>query len=130
MLQKAPHLTSHLAYTVKDATDQDLYIPHPLINASKVIKVEIGKELCELLSCNPAKEKEMCRPKDETSYYRVGDDGFDMLCQPACFNVSAKPTYNPDETQQPDMPMLNYHDNTCRLVPSSMVTYLEKKNIL
>jgi hypothetical protein len=126
MYLKAPHIISHLKVNLRPATGDDYYIPAALTAACQVLDIDMTKESCELLSCNPAKEKGMCTVNDSASYYYVGDDAYDVQCQPACFNSSARPTYNEDGSRAPDTPMLNFHDGMCRLVPSSIVTYLEK----
>lgn len=125
--KKVPHLASHLKYTVRAATDDDYYVPQALQASSKVVEVEITEKLCKLLSCNPATEKDMCTPEMKASYYYVGDDGWDIQCQPACFNTAAKQTFDDDTgLRSPDTPMLNFHDGKCRLVNSTMISYLEK----
>lgn len=126
LYRKMPNLTSHLKVTVRDATDDDYYRPQALLSVCKVVDVEITETLCGLLSCNPARETGMCDPNSKASYYRVGDDSWDLQCQPACFNTAAKATFNDDGSRAPDVPMLNYHSGKCRLVNSTMVSYLEK----
>lgn len=127
MYDKQPHIVSWLKYNIRDATDKDYYIPYTLKGSAKVITIEMTKESCELLSCNPVKEKDVCNPLDQkASYYYVGDDSYDIQCQPACFNTTTKPTYNEDGTRGVDTPMLNWFNNKCRIVNSSVVSYLEK----
>lgn len=124
--QKAPHLASKLKYTVRDALPKDYYIPEAIKHACKVVDVELTEDLCRALSCNPTTESGMCKANMTASYYYVGDDSYDVQCQPACFNTAAKRTYNQDGSRVPDTPMLNYHSGKCRVVPSTMVSYLEK----
>ncbi|KAI5630628.1 p74 [Venturia canescens] len=123
--QKARHLASHLEYQIRDATDDDFYVPAALSNSSKVVTVSITKNLCELLSCNPAKEKSMCHPKEAASYYYVGDDKYDLQCQPACYNITKTGTFDENGKRTPDTPILNWHNRSCRIV-TPMVTSMEK----
>ncbi|XP_039299746.1 uncharacterized protein LOC120355442 [Nilaparvata lugens] len=126
LYRKAPHLASHLKIDIRDATDADFYIPATLKHASKVVNIEITKTLCDMLSCNPSKEKGMCNENDKATYYYVGDDGWDIQCQPACFNTIETKVYNEQGQRKTNTPMLNYHNGKCRLVNSPIVTYLEK----
>ena len=126
LYRKAPHLASKLKYTVRDALPQDYYIPESIRHACKVIDVDLTEDLCRALSCNPTTENGMCKSNMTASYYYVGDDSYDVQCQPACFNTVAKQTYSQDGSRVPDTPMLNYHSGKCRIVPSTVVSYLEK----
>lgn len=126
MFEKARHITSWLEYEIRDATHDDYYIPSTLADSCKIIDIKINKNLCDLLSCNPTKEKDTCIPNETASYYYVGDNSFDVQCQPSCYNIAAKITYNEDNSRAVDMPRLNYHNNKCRYVHSSISTWLEK----
>lgn len=123
---KAKHLGSWVTYKIRDATHDDYYIPATLEHACKMIDVEISKTLCELLSCNPSKEQDVCDPNEKASYYYVGDDGYDVQCQPACFNTLPVVHYNDDGTRAADMPMLNYHNGKCRILNTHTIALLEK----
>lgn len=125
--QKAPWIISHLDVNVRDATPNDYFIPPSLKHAAKVVEVKMTKNLCELLSCNNIREYSPCDAEAPATWYRVGDDGFDLQCQPACFNLSpTMPTYNATGERVPDIMMLNWHENECRLVDSATVAWLEK----
>lgn len=126
--KKVPHLTSWVKYKIRAASHDDYYVPFVLQQSAKVVTVEIGEKLCSLLSCNPIKEQDVCKPSDTASYYHVGDDAYDVQCQPACFNTSPQATYNEDGSRAADMYMLNWHGNSCRIVNSSLVSWLEKTN--
>lgn len=127
LYEKAPHLASKLTYSVRDALAQDYYIPETLRHACKVVEVSLSERLCEALSCNPTTETGVCRADTRASYYYVGDDGYDVQCQPACFNTTVRRTYGGgDAGRAPDTPMLNYHSGKCRIVPATIVSYLEK----
>ncbi|XP_060873653.1 uncharacterized protein LOC132947552 [Metopolophium dirhodum] len=126
LLKKAPHLASYLEYTVRDATSADFYIPISLKNKCKIIDIKISKRLCEKLSCNKTREKDMCTPDHIASYYRVGDDKWDVQCQPACFNMTDKPTYEKNGEARTVTPWLNYAFGECRVVPQETVNFLEK----
>lgn len=126
LFDKAPHLTSHLKVNIKDATDNDYYRPAALMDVCKVVDVEITKPLCELMSCNPAREQAMCTPNDHASYYYLGTDAFGIQCQPACFNVKEKKSFDPKGTVIPDTPMLIWHAEKCHYVTSPIVTLMEK----
>lgn len=126
MYKKSPHLTSWLNVTVRDATDADFYVPATLQHVAKVIKVELTETACKMLSCNPMKEKTNCQPNEKASYYRVGDDGFDVQCQPACFHTAVKATYEKNGSRASDTPMLNWNAGKCHLVNGPVVAWLEK----
>lgn len=124
--KKSPHLTTHLKITKRPATNDDFYIPEKLKNLSFVISVETTKDFCDMLTCNPIKERDVCKQTDKPHYYRVGDDAFDIQCHWSCFHTIDKPTYNEDSSRAPDTLMLNFHNNKCRIVNSNMISYLEK----
>lgn len=124
--ESAKHLTSWLDYSIRDATHDDYYIPASLAHCCKVIDVKIPKNLCDLLSCNPLKEEDTCIPGEIASYYYVGDDGYDVQCQPSCYNTASKKTYNDDNSRAVDVPMLNFHNDKCRIMHTPMVGWLEK----
>lgn len=133
MKTKAPHLTTHLLLDYRDATDADYHRPAALMEKCKVLDIRIGKDLCTLLSCNPSKEKSPCTPDDVASYYYLGDNQLDVQCQPACFNtipVTAETTTSKNTitttAPQPHTYMLNHFQDECRIVPESIVRYLEK----
>lgn len=126
MYKVAPHLVSQLELELRDATHDDYYITPSLKNASKVLNVHIPEKLCEMLSCNKSKEKDICKPEDEASYYHVGDDKYDLQCQPSCFHLKSTTQYTTDGKITPQAPMLNYHDGHCRYVPEPIISYLEK----
>lgn len=58
--------------------------------------------------------------------YYVGDDGFNVQCQPACFNTSYKSTYNTDGVRSVDTPQLTWYNNSCLIVNDTITIYLEK----
>lgn len=126
MQKRAPHLTSWLNVRVRDATKDDYYVPLALRASCKVLEIEMTKDLCDLLSCTPVRERDVCRPNEPATYYYVGDDGYDVQCQPACFNTALKATYNKDGGRGADTPQLNWHSGKCRIVNSSTVSWLEK----
>ena len=126
MYKRAPHLVSHLDIEIRDATNSDFYVPAALNGIAKVMDVKFTKSLCEMLSCNPVKEQDTCKPTDVASYYYVGDSTFDLQCQPSCFNTAQKVTYNEDGSRAADVPMLNWNNNECRIVNSSVISWLEK----
>lgn len=123
---KAPHLASELEYSVREARSADYFIPEKIKHMCKVIDVGISEKLCRKLSCNPTMESGMCKPNMTASYYYVGDDDYDVQCQPACFNTTESHMYSADGNRVPETPMLNFHSGKCRIVPSTMVSYLEK----
>lgn len=122
-----PNLIEELQYDIRDATNDDYYIPPTLKDKCKVINIKITKKLCDMLSCNPARNQSMCTPNTPAEIYRLGDtDKWDVHCQPACFNTVRKSTYDTSGTRTPDTQMMNYHNGECRIVPVSIITYLEK----
>lgn len=126
MQKRAPHLTSWLNVRARDATKDDYYVPVALRASCKVLEIEMTKDLCDLLSCTPVRERDVCRPNEPATYYYVGDNGYDVQCQPACFNTAVKATYNKDGGRGADTPQLNWHSGKCRIVNSSTVSWLEK----
>lgn len=125
--EKQPQIASWLSYNIRDATHDDYYIPGALESVCKVIDIDITKEMCEMMSCTPAKEKQLCKETDEASYYHVGDDKYDIQCQPACFNATAVPATS-NGVRVSDMPEMAWNDNAkkCRIVNSNVKAYLEK----
>lgn len=126
MHARAPHLASWLDINVRDATSADYYVPKALKSTSKVMDIRMTKTLCEMLSCTPVRENDVCRANQAANYYYVGDDAYDVQCQPACFNTAVKATYNTDGSRGADTPQLNWHSGKCRIVNSSTVSWLEK----
>lgn len=126
MHKNAPHLVSHLKINIRDATNDDFYVPKTLKHAAKIITVDMSEKLCKMLSCNPMKENAPCTPNTSASYYYVGDDSYDIQCQPSCFHTAKKVTYNDDGSRAVDVPMLNWNDGKCRIVNSNIVSWLEK----
>lgn len=125
---KNPWLISHLKITKRPATNKDYYIPKSLRDSSYVVKAEITEELCKMLSCNNIRERDTCQPETPASYYRVGDNAFDVQCQPACFNISTdvNKNFNLKGERIPDSTMLNWHQNECRFVDTATIAWLEK----
>lgn len=127
MYKKRPNLIGELKYNIELANNSDYYIPSNLKNYCYKIKIEIPKKLCEMLSCNPARMKGMCTQDSNAEIYRLGDtENWDINCQPACFNTTIKGTFNESGIRAPDTPMLNFHNNECRILNSPIITYLEK----
>ena len=128
MYKKSPHLTSWLKYEIRDATANDYFIPLGLESSSKVIKLEITKNLCEKLSCNSQKEKDVCKSYEEASYYYLGDSSYDIQCQPACFHTKSEiQTYSDKKLEEsPHTMHMNFHENKCRFLNSMVISYLEK----
>lgn len=126
MYKKRPHLVSYLELNDRVATDDDYYIPSKLADKCRVLDVRVGSYLCAKLSCNKTMEREPCTPGMKASYYWLGDDDYDVQCQPSCFNVQTTKTYQSDGSRNVDMPQLNYHKGSCRIVPDSVTSYLEK----
>lgn len=123
---KAPHLTSWLDVTVRSATHDDYYIPSTLSTKSYVTTVKMTEKLCKLLSCDPTNTKDVCKSNEEASYFYVGDDGYAAQCQPACFGMTSKITYDDEGNEEPQMPMLFWHMNNCVVANAPMINWLEK----
>lgn len=126
MYKKSPHLTSWLNVTVREATDDDFYVPAALQHVARVIDVQMTETACKMLNCNPMKENTNCQPNEKASYYRVGDDGFDVQCQPACFHSAVKQSYEKDGKRASDTPMLQWNAGKCHVVNGPMIAWLEK----
>lgn len=110
------NIISWLDVRIRDATQDDYYIPEALIGRAKVVTVKMTKKACEMTTCTPVRETQPCRKTDAASFYRTSESTFDVQCQAACFNTARKPTYDTTNTQVPDTPQLRWHDNTCRIV--------------
>lgn len=82
-------------------------------------------KLCEKLSCNKTKMAGVCKDTDAAGYHYVGDDAYDVHCQPACFNTKIRPTYANTE-RLADTPQLTWFNGGCKIIPDEVVTYLEK----
>lgn len=126
LVNKAPHLGTHLTYSIRAATGADFYVPDAIADECKIVDVSIGERLCGKLSCTKTTEQDFCKPASSASYYRVGENGHDVQYQPACFNVASKQTYSSDGVRSVDTPRLNYANNACRIVNDVIVDYLEK----
>lgn len=117
MHDRAPHLMSWLNVTWRPATDDDFYVPESLADSCRVLKVEYTKSFCDMINCQSMKQQGPCTPGEAPSWYRVGDDSWDVQCQAACFNTSRKATYDSNGKRVADVPWVNYHNGLCRLVP-------------
>ncbi|UDM55349.1 P74 [Phenacoccus solenopsis nudivirus] len=126
MHKKFPFLTSHLSYTIRDATSDDYYIPTSLKNNCKILEIKIPQKLCDKLSCNKYTQTGFCTPQTVTHYSYVGDNAYDVVCQPSCFRIGLEPTYGKDDTRNVDMPQLVYNKDKCLLIPDYVSNYLEK----
>lgn len=126
MYKKKPHLISKLEFSIRDATQKDYYLPKTLIGRAKVTHVKMTESCCKALSCNPMKENQSCRVGDAASWYHVGEAGFDVQCQPSCFNTAATQVYDTTNTRTPDTPLLNWHAGSCRIVNSQIDNWLTK----
>lgn len=132
----APHLSSWLDVKEKTATCNDFYIPSTLMDSAKIVNIEIGETLCNLLSCMPIKETLYCNPHEKASYYHIYseipsfDDPkstfYDVQCQPSCFNTSHKATFNKDMSREPDTPLLRWNNLKCHKLNTEIIAYLEK----
>lgn len=122
---KYPWLISWIDITNEPA---DYYVPNTLQHAGRKVTLKMTKTLCELISCNAIREKDSCKPDTPATWYRVGDDGFDIQCQPACYNLSHHNNLMYSETNErtTDNMMTNWHDNDCRILDSSMIAWMEK----
>ncbi|ABO45378.1 envelope protein P74 [Gryllus bimaculatus nudivirus] len=121
--EKRPNIASEISYEIKDS---ERYAPESLKDSNKEITVKLSKIMCnDLLSCNAAKETSMCTEKEEASFYRVGENEFDIQCQPACYNLGIKPSYNSEGKRKTDSIRLNWNGDACHIVPDK-ATYLEK----
>lgn len=121
-----PNIISWLDVKIRDATQDDYYIPEALIGRAKVITVNMTKKACEMTTCTPVRETQPCRKTDSASYYRTSESTFDVQCQAACFNTSVKPTYDTTNAQVPDTPQLRWHNNACRIVNHSVDSWETK----
>lgn len=126
MYNKRPNIISQLKINIRDATQDDYYLPRTLVGRAKVMTIEMTEKCCKMLSCNPMRELEPCREHDDASWYYVGDSQFDVQCQPACFNTATNQIYDKTKTRTPDTPLLNWHNDACRIVNSQIQSWEEK----
>jgi len=128
MHETHPHLASWLKYNIRDATINDYYVPATLAHACKVVEIQIPENLCKLLSCNAMKEKSTCTPDEPASYYYVGDDGYDVQCQPSCYNTIIDTSRYKDgkKTQNTPTLMWNPVQSVCRQIDTPTMRWLEK----
>ncbi|ATZ81555.1 P74 [Drosophila innubila nudivirus] len=128
MHETHPHLASWLKYNIRDATINDYYVPATLTHACKVVEIDIPENLCKLLSCNAMKEKSECTPDEPASYYYVGDDGYDVQCQPSCYNTIIDTSRYKDgkKTQNTPTLMWNPVQSVCRQIDTLTMRWLEK----
>lgn len=125
MYERAPHLLSWIKVSWRPATDDDFYVPESLKNSARVLKVEYTDTFCRMINCQNMKEQDSCVPNELPSWYRVGDDAWDVQCQAACFNTARKVTYDAKGKRAPDVPWVNFHNGECRIVNPS-ATAMEK----
>lgn len=121
--EKYPHIGSHLLYTVRRADyNQDYYFPSTFAHRAIVTEIQIGKILCEKISCTFSKPNGACSETSPTQYYRVGDrDKFEKACQPACFHLTRQKTFNEDGLEVPQMSRTIFHNNNCVFVPTASI---------
>lgn len=124
-----PHIISYLNIKIRDATNDDYYVPEEIKDLCKVIDVSISEHLCNKLSCTASKNLGPCSPDEPASYWYNGDSKVSPQCQPACFNLIAKPTYSKDGTRELDMPQLTWHNNKCKIISYATKAYMEKPGI-
>lgn len=126
MYKKRPNIMSKLSISVRKATQDDFYLPRKLDGKAMIIKVSMTEASCRTLSCNPVQQDKPCLPTTAAAYYHVGDDSYDVHCQPACFNTLIHVMY--DETGKsrvPETPLLSWHDNSCRIVNTQIQSWEE-----
>lgn len=111
---KYANIGSKLKYTVRQATLDDYYFSESYENRAIWVDVEIPENLCELISCFSQKYEGVCKPSDPAVYQRVGtSDKFLLACQPACFNIENKATYDDDGNPTTNMVHTYWKDNQC-----------------
>lgn len=123
MYDKWPHLVTHMEYEITLADpENDYYYTEEFKPWAIKIETKIPQTLCEKISCNSAKEKTTCVHNETAAYYRVGDDGFERHCEPACYHLSDDPIYDEESgAEQTQMVRLAYHKDRCIIVPPALV---------
>jgi len=123
LYRKYPHIGSHLEYNIRKADPEtDYYYPSSFEHRAIMVDVKINQKLCEKLSCNFATPTGHCDPTSTAKYYRVGDtNNVELACQPACYNLLNKPTFDDTGKEIAHMTRLTYHNDNCALVPNSTV---------
>ena len=118
---KWPHIASHIKWHVTRADpNKDYYYGTDFANKAIKTSVEITQSLCELMSCNSAKDNGLCTSSDTASLYWVGQNYTTpkVQCQPACFNLTKQTTVQ-------SLPF-EWHNNECKIIPPALQTFMEK----
>lgn len=137
ILANHKHIGQNLSVAVVKA-DPLIHYRYPKVieNEAIYVHVDIGKTLCEMITCDNMKfEGKVCGPEEEPSYYRVGDaDLFAIQCHPSCYygpNSTVQDTNNDHVTsfqKQPTFPILQFNERTkqCNIVSPATVHFMEK----
>lgn len=127
--EKYPHIASHFTYRFRPAdTEKDYYVPPNLRKKCYMFDVIMNENVCDLISCNASKFDGPCNRYDTPTYYNVGDKGdYDLYCQPACYNLLNKATFDEEgkETTQSFRTKWSKERNSCLIMPMSL-EWLEK----
>lgn len=111
---KYANIGSKLKYTVRQATLDDYYFSESYESRAIWVDVQIPENLCELISCFSQKYDGVCKPNDSAVYQRVGtSDKFLLACQPACFNIENKATYDDDGNLTTNMVHTYWKNDKC-----------------
>lgn len=120
-----PHIVSHLQYSIKLADpDVDYYYPTSFAKKAILITTVIPEIMCDKISCNNTRQWDLCTPKHEASYYRVGVevDEIERQCQPACYHLMMDPAIDEETGNlQVQMMRLTYRkDYGCIILPPAL----------
>lgn len=121
LYKKAPHLTSHLQYTIQQADPINDYFYESKFKPKAIkVNIDITETLCDKLSCKSVTETNTCNPNEVASIYRIGDNQFGVQCQPACFNLHERKTLDDGKTE-PQMVHTVWNKNKCAILPVSTI---------
>jgi len=110
--KKVPNVASELSVKIRNATDNDFFIPNSLKHCAHIVDISVTENMCNMMSCNQFKSNSMCGENEAISVYRIGDTNqYDYSCQPACSKFEITP------------PRLHWHQNQCKIVPNKFVQF-------
>lgn len=121
MHDKWPHIVSHIKYKVDKAdTIKDYHIDSTFEAKAIKVSTEITQTVCELMSCNAAKDNGLCTKNDAATNYWVGENYTTprVQCHPACFNLT--------KTDKVQSLPFEWYENECHVLPMEVLAFMEK----
>lgn len=128
-LKKSPHIASWIRMRVRQATKDDYFFPSSLAKLAQVVDFDMDESLCDRMSCNPYRaDGTLCDRDDPAVYAWVGDDGYDVRCGPACYNLRTIPSdLDPNDntdTPEPQIPRLVSNKGKCFISSAFAANYM------